>query len=322
MAARAAGAGPSGSRRPHRHRSAVLARTEEEPPMKPVSQTTVGILHPGSMGAAVAAQLRRAGARVLWNPAGRSSATVRRARQAGLTAADGMAELVTRCDVVISLCPPAAAEDIAFEVAGHGPEGKVYVEANAIAPQRVRRIAQALPGTVVVDAAVVGSPPVGGKQPRLYTSGPSDAVDCVKRIFADTDVTVRPLGEEIGKASALKLTYTSYQKASRVLAAIAYGAAEANGVADELLDIAGLRTDSYLTEPGYIPKTASRAWRWAPEMREAATLVHAAGLPDDLLHATAAVLAHWEDARDADLSIEEALDQLRHRSAGTVISPR
>ncbi|MEU2113863.1 DUF1932 domain-containing protein [Streptomyces sp. NPDC019507] len=290
--------------------------------MKPTSGTTVGVLHPGSMGAAVAAQLRRAGTQVLWDPTGRSPATIRRAREAGLTAADGMAELVARCDVVISLCPPAAAEDLAWKVAGHHPTGIVYVEANAVSPQCVRRIAHALPGTVVVDAAVVGSPPVGGKQPRLYTSGPPQTIDRLNKLFADTDVRVHPLGEEIGKASALKLAYTSYQKASRVLAAIAYGAAEAYGVADELLDIAGQRSGSYLTEPGYIPKTAARAWRWAPEMEEAAELVADAGLPDDLLRATAAVLSRWEDARDADLSIEEALDRLRDRKGGPVIPPQ
>ncbi|MFD9216259.1 DUF1932 domain-containing protein [Streptomyces sp. NPDC059544] len=290
--------------------------------MKPTTGTTVGVLHPGSMGAAVAAQLRRAGTQVLWDPTGRSSATIRRAREAGLTAVDGMAELVARCDVVVSLCPPAAAEDLAWKVAGHHPTGIVYVEANAVSPQCVRRIAHALPGTVVVDAAVVGSPPVGGKQPRLYTSGPPQTIVRLNKLFADTDLRVHPLGEEIGKASALKLAYTSYQKASRVLAAVAYGAAEAHGVADELLDIAGQRSGSYLTEPGYIPKTAARAWRWAPEMEEAAELVADAGLPDDLLRATAAVLSRWEDARDADLSIEESLGRLRYRKGGPVIPPR
>jgi 3-hydroxyisobutyrate dehydrogenase-like beta-hydroxyacid dehydrogenase len=83
-------------------------------------------------------------------------------------------------------------------------------------------------------------------------SGPSKAIDHLDRLFADTDVRVHPLGEEIGRASALKLAYTSYQKASRVLAAVAYGVAEAHGVTDDLLDIDGKRSDSYLTEPAYI----------------------------------------------------------------------
>ncbi|MEU6774190.1 DUF1932 domain-containing protein [Streptomyces sp. NPDC046759] len=38
----------------------------------------------------------------------------------------------------------------------------------------------------------------------------------------------------------------------------------------ELLDIAQVRTTSYLAETGYFPKVAARTWRWGPEMREAA----------------------------------------------------
>ncbi|MEU5399549.1 DUF1932 domain-containing protein [Streptomyces sp. NPDC005963] len=274
--------------------------------------TTVGILHPGSMGVAIASQLRRVGSQVVWDPTGRSPATIRRAREAGLTAVSGgLAELLRLSDVVIALCPPAAAEDVALQVAEHSPVGKVYVEANAVSPERVRRIADALPLAVVIDAAVIGSPPSGGKQPRFYVSGPGEGVDQLDRLFTATDVQVCPLGEEIGRASALKLAYTSYQKVSRVLAALAYGAAEANGVGRELLDIAALRSGSYLAETDYVPKTAARAWRWAPELAEAAELVAEAGLPDDLMRAAAVVLSRWEDVRDADLSVEEALEKLR-----------
>ncbi|WP_329346195.1 NAD(P)-dependent oxidoreductase [Streptomyces microflavus] len=278
------------------------------------TDVTVGILHPGSMGAAVAGQLRRTGVRVLWVPDRRSPATVTRAETAELEASTSLGSLLELSDVVIALCPPAASEELAHEVAGHGLAGKIYVEANAISPARVRRIAEMLPESVFVDAAVIGSPPVGGKRPRLYVSGSSLALDQLNRLFAATDVRIHLLGEDVGKASALKLSYTSYQKASRVLAAVAYGAAEANGVADDLLDIASQRSGSYLTEPDYIPKTAARAWRWGPEMEEAAELLADAGLPDDLMRATASVLARWNGTRDTNLSTPEALEQLRHNN--------
>ncbi|MEV5468076.1 DUF1932 domain-containing protein [Streptomyces griseoincarnatus] len=281
---------------------------------------TVGMLHPGRMGAAVAGQLRRCGTTVLWSPHDRSHATAARAAAAALEPVDDLSVLLARADVVLSLCPPAAAEDVARQIADHGFAGKIFIEANAIAPQRVRRIAHMLPKVTVVDAAVIGSPPVGGKRPKLYTSGPSAALDRLADLFATTDVQVCPLGEEIGKASSLKLAYTSYQKASRVLAAVAYGLADANGVADELLDVARQRTGSYLAETEYIPKTAARAWRWGPEMEEAAELLAEAGLPDDLMRATASVLSRWDGARDADLSISDALDQLRG-DAGPAVSP-
>ncbi|GAA3299390.1 hypothetical protein GCM10020295_37490 [Streptomyces cinereospinus] len=312
---------PSGTGCPCRDRSAGRDRSSRESRMSRAG-ITVGMLHPGRMGAAVADQLRRSGTTVLWSPHGRSHATAARAAAAALEPVDDLSVLLARADVVLSLCPPAAAEDVARQIADHGFAGKIFIEANAIAPQRVRRIAHMLPKVTVVDATVIGSPPVGGKRPKLYASGPSAALDRLAGLFATTDVQVCPLGEEIGKASSLKLAYTSYQKASRVLAAVAYGLADANGVADELLDIARQRTGSYLAETEYIPKTAARAWRWGPEMEEAAELLAEAGLPDDLMRATASVLSRWDRARDADLSISDALDQLRGDAAPAVSPER
>ncbi|MET7478176.1 DUF1932 domain-containing protein [Streptomyces sp. NPDC005648] len=273
---------------------------------------TVGLLHPGSMGSAFGAQLRARGHVVLWCPDGRSDATHRRAEHADLQA-EALPELVSRCDVLFSLCPPAAAEETAAQAAevGRARAGTIYVEANAISPSRVQRIAESLAPTLVIDAAVVGSPPVGGKYPTLYLSGPRKQAERIAELFAGSDVRTHVLGEGIGKASALKLAYCSYQKVSRVLAAVAYGAADSYGVADELLEIAAKRTRSYLVETDYIPKTAARAWRWGPEVEDAAALLADAGLPDELMRAAAATLARWDSRRDEHLEIAEALQALR-----------
>ncbi|WP_330283571.1 NAD(P)-dependent oxidoreductase [Streptomyces sp. NBC_00588] len=273
---------------------------------------TVGLLHPGSMGSAFGAQLRARGHIVLWCPDGRTDATRRRAEDARLEP-EALPELVSRSDVLLSLCPPAAAEEVAAQVAELGMVGgdTIFVEANAVAPSRVQRIADCLAPTLVIDAAVVGSPPMGGKSPTLYLSGPGKHVDRITELFAGTDVRTHVLGDSIGKASALKLAYSSYQKVSRVLAAVAYGAAETYGVADELLAIAAKRTTSYLVETDYIPKTAARAWRWGPELEDAAALLADAGLPDALMHAAAATLSRWGGNRDERLDIAEALEALR-----------
>ncbi|MDN3025639.1 DUF1932 domain-containing protein [Streptomyces sp. S.PB5] len=271
---------------------------------------TVGLLHPGSMGAAFGTQLRRHNVRVLWCTDGRSNGSRARAENAGLEGVQNLGQLVERADVLLSLCPPAAAVDVAQQVAACGFDGQMYIEANAITPRRVRTIAELLPGAVVVDGAVVGSPPVSGKQPTLYLSGDPHGCAQATELFSGTDVRTKVLGAEVGTASALKLAYSSYQKASRVLAALAYGVADASGVADELLEIAGKRGGSYLTETAYIPKTASRAWRWGPELDDAAALLREAGLPDDLMRAASQVLSRWSEARERELTIAEALSLL------------
>ncbi|SEF18988.1 NAD(P)-dependent oxidoreductase [Streptomyces sp. Ag109_O5-10] len=274
-------------------------------------QPIVGILHPGSMGAAVAACAATNANTVLWCEAGRSPATIARAERFALTGMATLTELLDRSDIVLSLCPPAAAEELAHEVAEHGFTG-VYVEANAINPERTVRIAELLGSTaIVVDGGVIGSPPVGGKSPTLFLSGPTAAVTEVDALFAGTDVQTGILGTEVGKASALKLSYASFQKTSRVLVALSVGLAHQHGVDQELLQVAARRSDSYLAEPEYIAKTAARAWRWGPEMEEVADALAAAGLPPEMLRAAASTLARWNDAKDdAELTLTDALDRL------------
>jgi 3-hydroxyisobutyrate dehydrogenase-like beta-hydroxyacid dehydrogenase len=216
-----------------------------------------------------------------------------------------------RSDIVIGLCPPAAAEDLARDIAAARFDG-VYVEANAISPERVARIAGLLePAATVVDGGVVGSPPVRGKTPTLYLSGPATAAARVEGLFVDTSVQTKTLGNEVGKASALKLSYSSFQKTSRVLVALAIGMAREHGVDQELIEVASRRADSYLSEPEYVAKTAARAWRWGPELEEAADALAAAGLPPEMLRAAAATLARWDDAKDdGELTLTDALSRL------------
>lgn len=276
-----------------------------------MDQPTVGILQPGSMGAAVAACAATNAAAVMWCAEGRSPASAARAAQFGLTAVATLPELLNRSDIVISLCPPAVAEDLARDVAVHRFAG-VYVEANAISPERALRIAALLePDATVVDGGVVGSPPVGAKTPTLYLSGPADATTRIEALFADTAVQTSVLGAEVGKASALKLSYASFQKTSRVLVALALGMAREHGVDHELIEVASRRTDSYLSEPQYVAKTAARAWRWGPELEEAADALAAAGLPPEMLRAAASTLARWNEVKDnGELTLTDALDRL------------
>src|SRR6202030_2831746 len=92
-----------------------------------MSETTVGLLYPGEMGAAVGQCLTAAGHRVLWVPEGRSRASAARGAAAGLTAATGgLAGLVREADVIVSVVPPHAALGLARQVAG---VGGVYVDA-------------------------------------------------------------------------------------------------------------------------------------------------------------------------------------------------
>lgn len=275
------------------------------------AQVTVGVLHPGSMGAAMAATVAAAGARVLWCPVGRSADTAARAEAAGLAAAPDLAGLLAASDVVLSICPPAAAEELAAEVAALGYRG-VFVEANAISRDRMLRIADRMSCARVVDGAIIGPPPADDRAVRFYLSGPAAGVAAAAALFpAGGPVEVVHLGGTLGSSSALKMAYAGYQKAARMLAAVAHALAARYGVTDALLAEGARLTTSPLADPHYLPSVAARAWRWEPEMHEVADILAAEGLPDELALAAATVLERWEPDRDTrGLTLPHVLEQL------------
>ncbi|MEP6988352.1 MAG: NAD(P)-binding domain-containing protein, partial [Chloroflexota bacterium] len=100
----------------------------------------IGILHPGAMGLSVAASAQNSGCTVYWASEGRSPQTAERAAQINLLDAHSLAGICQTCSVILSVCPPAAAEAQANDVLALGFRG-LYVDMNAISPQRVQRIA-------------------------------------------------------------------------------------------------------------------------------------------------------------------------------------
>ncbi len=102
---------------------------------------TVGLLHPGAMGVTVGAAAAVGGSRVVWASEGRSEATSKRARDAGLEDAGSLAAVLDQADVVLSVCPPHAALDLAREV-GATFDG-LFVDANAVSPETARQIGAA-----------------------------------------------------------------------------------------------------------------------------------------------------------------------------------
>jgi 3-hydroxyisobutyrate dehydrogenase-like beta-hydroxyacid dehydrogenase len=283
---------------------------------------TVGLLHPGRMGAAIAAQITISGHTVLWCPDGRSAATLRRAEDAGLHPAP-LDELLASSEVVLSICPPAVAEEIAITVAASGYRG-IYVEANAISPGRMHRITTQLSGagTTIIDGCIFGPPPSGGQPPaRLYLAGAATASRRVADLFTGSLTEPVILGEDPGQASALKMIFSCFQRTSRTAAALAQALADDHGITQALLVEAGRMPRDILADRDFLPSVAARAWRWAPEMHEVADTLRAQHLPPDLALATASVLQHWADHTDQRTDLGSILQQLHAYPEGCPIRP-
>jgi 3-hydroxyisobutyrate dehydrogenase-like beta-hydroxyacid dehydrogenase len=273
----------------------------------------IGLLHPGQMGAAIGAQLVAAGHRVHWCPAGRSERTGVRAREAGMHTVGSVAEMLAGSEVVFSICPPAAASQLAGRIAAHRFDG-LFVEANAIDPARMRTIDELVraAGATVVDGAIIGPPPGGDRRARVYLSGPPGAVDAVHQLLSGSQAEPKRIGDRIGSASALKMAYGSFQKISRALAAVSHALADEFGVTEQLSAEAAVLGRNALADRDAVAGVAPRAWRWEPEMREVAEALRAVGLPQELAIAGAEVFGRWTRDKDNwDLGTETALAHLR-----------
>ena len=259
-----------------------------------MADPVIGLLHPGEMGAALAMQLRP-GRPILWASSGRSVATAQRAEQAGLRDVATVEELAESSDVILSVCPPHAALDVAESVAGFGFTG-VYVDANAVSPQTAREMASAIEerGGRYVDGGIVGSPPREGVPTRLYLSG--SMAPAVAELFRDTVVQARVVSDEPGSASAVKMAYAAWSKGAAALLLAIRALARAEGIEATLLE-------EWQESVPELPERSDRAalsagrkgWRFAGEMDEIASTFAAAGLPAGFHEAAAEIYRRFPE---------------------------
>ncbi|OLT09509.1 phosphogluconate dehydrogenase [Pseudonocardia sp. CNS-139] len=260
---------------------------DESLPPRPV----VGVLHPGAMGAAIGSALKAAAGAVVWAAAGRSPATSKRAELADLVAVPDLAALARRADVIVSICPPHAAREVAEEVAAAlaGQDRRpLFVDANAVSPATVQGIGELLGPDRVVDGAVIGPPAWEPGAAVLWLSGA--AAGPVADLFAGSPFDARVLGPQLGAASALKACYAMQSKALPAAWRAIADAAAAYGVQDALrgqLARDGVQLDTALAD--LERRAGAKAWRWAGEMDEAADTMAAVGVPDGFSRAAASV---------------------------------
>jgi 3-hydroxyisobutyrate dehydrogenase-like beta-hydroxyacid dehydrogenase len=273
----------------------------------------IGILHPGEMGISIAASAKNAGNELYWASEGRGASTQARAAKFELRDVGTLVNLCAECEVVLSVCPPHAAEQVAEQVMAAGFRG-LYLDANAIAPERAVRIGEAMAaaGVSFVDGGIIGGPAWKPGGTWLYLAGP--AAERIAACFSAGPLETQILGAAVGKASALKMCYAAYSKGTTALLCAILAAAEDLGVRQEL----GQHWDR--DEPGFadqaerrVRQVTAKAWRFAGEMEEIAATFRAAGMPGEF-HAAAAIvyrrLAEFK-AAPATPALDDVLSALR-----------
>jgi 3-hydroxyisobutyrate dehydrogenase-like beta-hydroxyacid dehydrogenase len=249
----------------------------------------IGILHPGNMGISIAAAAQKAGHAVYWVSQGRSFETRQRAAKFNLLDAGTLPCLCATCSIVFSVCPPHAAAQVASEVAACSFQG-LYVDANAISPARVKRIGRIAEagGAGFVDGGIIGGPAREPGSTWLHLAG--RRAKEVAGVFSAGPLETNVLGEEIGRASALKMCFAAWTKGSTALLCAILAAAEQLGVRDELQQ-QWQRSIPELAEqaPHRVQRVTAKAWRFVGEMEEISSTFQEAGMPGGF-HAAAADL--------------------------------
>ncbi len=235
----------------------------------------VAIIAPGMMGSAVGARLTAAGLQVRTSLAGRSAASVERARASGMI--DAPVGSLPEVDFILSIVPPAEALPLAYSLAPSLRSGRhkpIYVDCNAVSPETVMRIDGVIreTGAAFVDAGIIGPPPVpDSRNTRIYLSGPdAGSVAVLAQYGLDTPIQAGP----VGAASAMKMSYAGITKGFTALGAAMVLASTRAGTADSLV------AEMAVSQPALlqwlvtqIPKMPAKAYRWVAEMEEIAAFV-------------------------------------------------
>jgi 3-hydroxyisobutyrate dehydrogenase-like beta-hydroxyacid dehydrogenase len=275
----------------------------------------------GDMGSGFGSVLNDHGFEVYTCLAGRSALTRERAAEAGFVDTPDLDALVSSVDLFISVLVPSEAVGLAEDVAaamkrtGATP---VYCDANAIAPQTVRRIEGLIreAGGGFVDAGIIGGPPRKGYTPHIPCSGPDTEPLLALR---ECELEIRDLGPEVGKASGLKMVYAASTKGTTALWTELLTAARILGLEDELRAELG-ENATFVAQQRSITMMPHRAGRWVGEMEEIAATFEGVGMTPRILLGAADMYTLVGETQLAELTsrdpkptLEDLLSALQER---------
>ncbi|MBI2992503.1 MAG: NAD(P)-dependent oxidoreductase [Deltaproteobacteria bacterium] len=224
-----------------------------------------------------------------------------------------LAAAIRESDVILSVCPPHAALEVARSVAEHNFSG-IYLDANAVSRATAERIGEIVTkaGASFVDGGIIGSPVKRAGTTRLYLSG-ARAPE-VAQLFSASLLDARAIGEKPGAASALKMAYAAWSKCTDALVLAVRALAATEGVDKALLE------EWAISQPDLERRciqaaavAAPKAWRYVGEMREIAATFEAAGLPTGFHNAAAEIcerLVPFKDRTDPAPTVAAVVDAL------------
>lgn len=184
-------------------------------------------------------------------------------------------------DIILSLVTADQAGRAAEFYGRHLRKGSVWCDMNSVSPQTKRGAAPFVEsaGAAYVDVAVMAPVDKGLSVPLLLAGAAADRAGSL--LAALGFANIRTVGEEVGRASAIKLCRSVMVKGLEALTAEMVLAATQAGVLDEVLASldASEKAVSWQTRADYnLDRMLIHGGRRSEEMREAATMLRELGV--------------------------------------------
>ncbi|MDP3552068.1 MAG: DUF1932 domain-containing protein [Novosphingobium sp.] len=210
--------------------------------------------------------------------------------EAGVVACATAECALSDADVVFSLVTADSALPAAQDYAALLKPGAIWCDMNSVAPDTKRAAAKAIEaeGGRYVDVAVLAPVNPARMNVPLLISG-AHAVEAEALLQAAGFAKTRVVGDEIGRASAIKMIRSVMVKGIEALTAEMMLAATKAGVVDEVLSSldASEKTQSWFERAEYnVERMTTHGLRRAAEMEESAKTLEALGVEPLMTNAT------------------------------------
>jgi 3-hydroxyisobutyrate dehydrogenase-like beta-hydroxyacid dehydrogenase len=198
----------------------------------------------------------------------------------GIVAASSMAQLCEASDLVVSAVTASNTLAVAQEAARYLRPGCVFLDLNSASPGTKKQAAvliEAAEGRYVEAGVMTSVPPYGIRVPMLL--GGPDAQELAP-VLQGWGMDAKPVSEELGVASAIKMCRSVMIKGLEALVIESYTTARAYGVEDYVLPTLAETfpsIDWHKQGAYFFSRVVQHGKRRAEEMRESANTVREAG---------------------------------------------
>lgn len=209
---------------------------------------------------------------------------------AGVIACDEAAEALSGKGLVLSLVTAGQALDAARRCAPLMAEGAIWCDMNSVAPQTKSEAARIVEshGGRYVDVAVLAPVRPAALSVPLLLSGPA-ASEAATELTGRGFSKVRVVGDEVGRASAIKMVRSIMVKGMEALSDELIAASSRAGVTEEVLASldASWREESWAIRTAYnLERMGAHGLRRAEEMEEVAKTLRGLGVEPTMTEGT------------------------------------